>query len=81
MGLIKRFKDYFNTKDIKLDEMEVGDVISFKDTKELAPFNLKLVSRGKGGYDPISQATSDLPNLKGMIFEYDYDANTIKRVK
>jgi len=83
MSIIKRFKDYLSNHNnsFRLDNLEVGGSIKFKSITDLAPFNLKIMSRGKGGYDPINQAISDLPELKDMIFQIDIDLNTIKRIK
>jgi ribosomal protein S18 len=49
-------------KEIDLSTLKVGQSININSPSELAPFNLKLSSTG--------QAISDIPELKGMVFNY-----------
>lgn len=86
MGLIKKFKDYFTGGILKLDNLEVGDSVQFKDTTDLLDNKLKAL--GALGIKPndnsmisIKQAVSDLPELAGMVFEIDLEEKTIKRIK
>lgn len=52
-------------------DMQVGETIKLNSSQDLAPFNMKLTSSG--------QAMSDLPELKGRIF--DYKGSSISRLK
>jgi hypothetical protein len=51
--------------------MQVGETIKLNSPQDLAPFNMKL--------DPSGQAMSDLPELKGRVF--DYKGSSISRLK
>jgi hypothetical protein len=52
-------------------DMQVGETIKLNSPQDLAPFNMKL--------DPSGQAMSDLPELKGRVF--DYKGSSISRLK
>lgn len=52
-------------------DMQVGETIKLKSSQDLAPFNMSL--------DPSGQAVSELPELKGRIF--DYKGSSISRLK
>jgi hypothetical protein len=52
-------------------DMQVGETIKLSSPQDLAPFNMKL--------DPSGQAMSDLPELKGRVF--DYKGSSISRLK
>jgi hypothetical protein len=52
-------------------DMQVGEKIKLKSPQDLAPFNMKL--------DPSGQAMSELPELKGRVF--DYKGSSITRLK
>jgi hypothetical protein len=52
-------------------DMQVGETIKLNSPKDLAPFNMKL--------DPSGQAMSELPELKGRVF--DYKGSSISRLK
>ena len=52
-------------------DMQVGETIKIKNSQDLAPFNMSL--------DPSGQAMSELPDLKGRIF--DYKGSSITRLK
>ena len=58
-------------KEIDLSTFKVGQSINISSPSELAPFNLKLSSTG--------QAISDIPELKGMVF--NYAGKTLTRIK
>ena len=85
MSIIKRFKDYLSddSTSFRLDNLEVGESVQFNDVTDLAPFNLKVKGgmNISGGMQSSSQVLSDLPELKDMIFQIDYDKKTIKRIK
>jgi len=57
-------------KEIDLSTFKIGQSITVNSPSELAPFNLKLSSTG--------QAISDMPELKGMVF--NYTGNTLTRI-
>jgi hypothetical protein len=52
-------------------DMQVGETIKLNSPQDLAPFNMKL--------DPSGQAMSELPELKGRVF--DYKGSSISRLK
>jgi hypothetical protein len=52
-------------------DMQVGETIKLSSPQDLAPFNMKLDSSG--------QAMSDLPELKGRVF--DYKGSSTSRLK
>jgi hypothetical protein len=52
-------------------DMQVGETIKLKSPQDLAPFNMKL--------NPSGQAMSELPELKGRVF--DYKGSSISRLK
>lgn len=52
-------------------DMQVGETIKLKSSQDLTPFNMNL--------DPSGQAMSELPELKGRIF--DYKGSSITRLK
>lgn len=52
-------------------DMQVGEKIKLESPQDLAPFNMKL--------DPSGQAMSELPELKGRVF--DYKGSSITRLK
>lgn len=52
-------------------DMQVGETIKLKSPQDLAPFNMRLSSSG--------QAMSELPELKGRVF--DYKGSSITRLK
>jgi hypothetical protein len=52
-------------------DMQVGETIKLESPQDLAPFNMKL--------DPSGQAVSELPELKGRVF--DYKGSSISRLK
>jgi len=52
-------------------DMQVGETIKLNSPQYLAPFNMKL--------DPSGQAMSELPELKGRVF--DYKGSSISRLK
>jgi hypothetical protein len=52
-------------------DMQVGETIKLSSPQDLAPFNMKL--------DPSGQAMSDLPELKGRVF--DYKGSSTSRLK
>lgn len=52
-------------------DMQVGETIKLKSSQDLAPFNMRL--------DPSGQAMSELPELKGRVF--DYKGSSISRLK
>lgn len=52
-------------------DMQVGETIKLKSSQDLAPFNMRLSSSG--------QAMSELPELKGRVF--DYKGSSITRLK
>ena len=52
-------------------DMQVGETIKLESPQDLAPFNMRLSSSG--------QAMSELPDLKGRIF--DYKGSSITRLK
>lgn len=52
-------------------DMQVGETIKLESPQDLAPFNMKL--------DPSGQAVSELPELKGRVF--DYKGSSITRLK
>ena len=56
---------------LNLSNLKVGQSVKISSTTELAPFNLNL--------SPSGQATSDLPELKGMVF--NYQGNLLTRIK
>jgi len=58
-------------EEIDLSTLKVGQSIKINSPSELSPFNLKL--------SPSGQAISDLPKLKGMIF--NYEGKTLTRIK
>lgn len=52
-------------------DMQVGETIKLESPQDLAPFNMRLSSSG--------QAMSELPELKGRVF--DYKGSSITRLK
>jgi hypothetical protein len=52
-------------------DIQVGETIKLNSPQDLAPFNMKL--------DPPGQAMSELPKLKGRVF--DYKGSSISRLK
>lgn len=52
-------------------DMQVGETIKLESPQDLAPFNMRLTSSG--------QAMSELPELKGRVF--DYKGSSITRLK
>ena len=47
-------------------DMQVGETIKLESPQDLAPFNMKL--------NPSGQAMSELPELKGRVFDYKYSS-------
>ena len=70
--LARRKGDIQESVELKtLLDMQVGETIKLSSPQDLAPFNMKL--------DPSGQAMSDLPELKGRVF--DYKGSSISRLK
>lgn len=59
------------SEEIDLSTLKIGQSIDISSPTELAPFNLNL--------SPSGQATSDIPELKGMVF--NYEGKTLTRIK
>jgi hypothetical protein len=71
-NLIKNFLfGKSKTDSTDLSTLQVGQSIKINSPSELNPFNLKL--------SPSGQATSDQPELKGMVF--NYKGTTLTRIK
>jgi hypothetical protein len=70
--LARRKGDMQESVELKtLLDMQVGETIKLNSPQDLTPFNMKLTSSG--------QAMSELPELKGRVF--DYKGSSISRLK
>jgi hypothetical protein len=58
-------------EELNLNNLKIGQSVKITTPTELSPFNLKL--------SPSGHAISDLPELEGMIF--NYQGNYLTKIK